>query len=199
MSRPGLVLAALGLLIAGLGGTAGTPGRLPEDAEQEHGYYLRQLFGQYGTNGTLPFEGLARLLGSLGLGRVQVVQIQHEELGHGHVSHLDLLEVQEDKHRHRHPAWEHGGDPPSPTGAHRYRGSPALPEGLPLPSCAWGVWGGSAPQISHLPQPPALPDAELVQGGARRAPRGWGRPPAVPAHPEPAAGLGALQRRPPAR
>uniref|UniRef100_A0A8C3U8X4 Solute carrier family 39 member 5 n=1 Tax=Catharus ustulatus TaxID=91951 RepID=A0A8C3U8X4_CATUS len=83
MSRPGLVLAVLGLLIAGLGGTAGTPGRLPEDAEQEHGYYLRQLFGQYGHNGTLPFEGLARLLGSLGLGRVQVVQIQHEELGHG--------------------------------------------------------------------------------------------------------------------
>uniref|UniRef100_A0A8C3Y2L3 Solute carrier family 39 member 5 n=1 Tax=Catharus ustulatus TaxID=91951 RepID=A0A8C3Y2L3_CATUS len=83
MSRPGLVLAVLGLLIAGLGGTAGTPGRLPEDAEQEHGYYLRQLFGQYGHNGTLPFEGLARLLGSLGLGRVQVVQIQHEELGAG--------------------------------------------------------------------------------------------------------------------
>uniref|UniRef100_A0A663FBJ9 Solute carrier family 39 member 5 n=1 Tax=Aquila chrysaetos chrysaetos TaxID=223781 RepID=A0A663FBJ9_AQUCH len=63
------------------------------DAAQEHGYYLQQLFGQYGANGTLPFEGLARLLGSLGLGRVQVVQIQHEELGHGHVSHLDLLEV----------------------------------------------------------------------------------------------------------
>ncbi|XP_030366156.1 zinc transporter ZIP5 [Strigops habroptila] len=106
-------LGVLVLLALGSGGT-----RLPEDAAQEHGYYLQQLFGQYGgANGTLPFEGLARLLGSLGLGRVQVVQIQHEELGHGHVSHLDLLEVQEDKHRHRHPIWEHGGDaaPGTPT------------------------------------------------------------------------------------
>uniref|UniRef100_A0A8C3NL59 Uncharacterized protein n=1 Tax=Geospiza parvula TaxID=87175 RepID=A0A8C3NL59_GEOPR len=83
MSRPGLLLAPLlALLLLGAGGApgpAGTPGRLPEDAEQEHGYYLRQLFGAYGENGTLPSEGLARLLGSLGLGRVQVVQIQHEE------------------------------------------------------------------------------------------------------------------------
>ncbi|OWK51810.1 Zinc transporter ZIP5 [Lonchura striata] len=118
MSRPGLLPALLGLLLLlGPGGAAGTPGRLPEDAEQEHGYYLRQLFGQYGQNGTLPSEGLARLLGSLGLGRVQVVQIQHEELGHGHVSHLDLLEVQEDKHRHRHPLREHGGDAAPSTGA----------------------------------------------------------------------------------
>ncbi|XP_050190469.1 zinc transporter ZIP5 [Myiozetetes cayanensis] len=115
MGPPGLLL---GLLLAlGAGGTPEPPGLLPEDAAQEHGYYLQQLFGQYGANGTLPFEGLARLLGSLGLGRVQVVQIQHEELGHGHVSHLDLLEVQEEKHRHRHPVWEHGGDaaPGSPT------------------------------------------------------------------------------------
>uniref|UniRef100_A0A8C3NR90 Uncharacterized protein n=1 Tax=Geospiza parvula TaxID=87175 RepID=A0A8C3NR90_GEOPR len=77
MSRPGLLLAPLlALLLLGAGGApgpAGTPGRLPEDAEQEHGYYLRQLFGAYGENGTLPSEGLARLLGSLGLGRVQVV------------------------------------------------------------------------------------------------------------------------------
>ncbi|KAM6038559.1 zinc transporter ZIP5, partial [Theristicus caerulescens] len=104
----GLLLGVLGLLALGASGELGP---LPEDAAQEHGYYLQQLFGQYGANGTLPFEGLARLLGSLGLGRVQVVQIQHEELGHGHVSHLDLLEVQEEKHRHWHPVWEHGGDP----------------------------------------------------------------------------------------
>ncbi|XP_032939268.1 zinc transporter ZIP5 [Catharus ustulatus] len=153
MSRPGLVLAVLGLLIAGLGGTAGTPGRLPEDAEQEHGYYLRQLFGQYGHNGTLPFEGLARLLGSLGLGRVQVVQIQHEELGHGHVSHLDLLEVQEDKHRHRHPVWEHGGDPPSPTGAHSPSPSqtPSWPKAVPAePPGAGGVSRQYQPTLSLL-------------------------------------------------
>lgn len=80
---------------------------LPEDATQEQGYYLQQLFGQYGENGTLSFEGLTRLLLSLGLGKVQVVQIEHEALGHDHVSHLDLLEVQESKHLHSHSALEH--------------------------------------------------------------------------------------------
>ncbi|XP_042310088.1 LOW QUALITY PROTEIN: zinc transporter ZIP5 [Sceloporus undulatus] len=80
---------------------------LPEDATQEQGYYLQQLFGQYGENGTLSFEGLTRLLLSLGLGKVQVVEIEHEELGHGHVSHLDILEVQENKHLHSHSALEH--------------------------------------------------------------------------------------------
>lgn len=82
---------------------------LPEDATQEQGYYLQQLFGQYGENGTLSFEGLTRLLLSLGLGKVQVVEIEHEELGHGHVSHLDILEVQENKHLHSHSATEHLG------------------------------------------------------------------------------------------
>ncbi|KAK2516479.1 hypothetical protein Q9233_013770 [Columba guinea] len=106
MGPHGLLLGALGLVSLvspvspGAGGAQGPPAG---DAAQEHGYYLGQLFGQYGANGTLPSEGLARLLGSLGLGRVRVVQIQHEELGHGHVTHLDLLEVQDDKHRHRHP------------------------------------------------------------------------------------------------
>nr|XP_060620068.1 zinc transporter ZIP5 [Anolis sagrei ordinatus]XP_060620069.1 zinc transporter ZIP5 [Anolis sagrei ordinatus] len=80
---------------------------LPEDATQEQGYYLQQLFGQYGENGTLSFEGLTRLLLSLGLGKVQVVEIEHEELGHGHVSHLDILEVQENKHLHSHSALDH--------------------------------------------------------------------------------------------
>ncbi|KAM9265070.1 zinc transporter ZIP5 [Morus bassanus] len=111
MGPRGILLGVLGLLALGATGAGEEPGPLPEDAAQEHGYYLQQLFGQYGANGTLPFEGLARLLGSLGLGRVQVVQIEHEELGHGHVSHLDLLEVQEEKHRHWHPVWEHGGHP----------------------------------------------------------------------------------------
>ncbi|XP_013916174.1 PREDICTED: zinc transporter ZIP5 isoform X1 [Thamnophis sirtalis] len=78
-----------------------------EDATQEHGYYLQQLFRQYGENGTLSFEGLTRLLLSLGLGKVQVVEIEHEELGHGHVSHLDILEVQENKHLHSHSALDH--------------------------------------------------------------------------------------------
>ncbi|XP_048348060.1 zinc transporter ZIP5 [Sphaerodactylus townsendi] len=87
--------------------TDGVMQGLPEDAAQEQGYYLQQLFGQYGENGTLSFEGLTRLLLSLGLGKVQVVEIEHEALGHGHVSHLDILEVQENKHLHFHSALEH--------------------------------------------------------------------------------------------
>ncbi|XP_041263586.1 zinc transporter ZIP5 [Onychostruthus taczanowskii] len=157
MSRPALLLAVLGLLLLGVGGapgTAGTPALLPEDAAQEHGYYLRQLFGQYGQNGTLPFEGLARLLGSLGLGRVQVVQIQHEELGHGHVSHLDLLEVQEDKHRHRHPLWEHGGDAAPSTGGPLSpppSQTPSWPEPVPAePPGAAGVPRQYQPTLSLL-------------------------------------------------
>ncbi|XP_064590728.1 zinc transporter ZIP5 [Zonotrichia leucophrys gambelii] len=157
MRRPGLLLAPLlPLLVLGAGGAAGTPGPLPEDAEQEHGYYLRQLFGAYGQNGTLPSEGLARLLGSLGLGRVQVVQIQHEELGHGHVSHLDLLEVQQDKHRHRHPLWEHGGETaPSTAGTLRYRGT------LQIPGDPSG--NGGTPQVPGRPL------------RYRRDPQGWER------------------------
>ncbi|KAM6994084.1 zinc transporter ZIP5 [Passerculus sandwichensis] len=158
MRRPGLLLAPLlPLLVLGAGGApgpAGTPGRLPEGAEQEHGYYLRQLFGAYGENGTLPSEGLARLLGSLGLGRVQVVQIQHEELGHGHVSHLDLLEVQQDKHRHRHPAWEHGGETAPSTGGTLSpppSQTPSWPQPVPTePPGAAGVPRGYRPTLSLL-------------------------------------------------
>ncbi|XP_074386814.1 zinc transporter ZIP5 isoform X2 [Zonotrichia albicollis] len=155
MRRPGLLLAPLlPLLVLGAGGAAGTPGRLPEDAEQEHGYYLRQLFGAYGQNGTLPSEGLARLLGSLGLGRVQVVQIQHEELGHGHVSHLDLLEVQQDKHRHRHPLWEHGGETAPSTGGTLSpppSQTPSWPQAVPTePPGAAGVPREYRPTLSLL-------------------------------------------------
>ncbi|XP_064262691.1 zinc transporter ZIP10-like [Passer domesticus] len=170
MSPPALLLAVLGLLLPGVAGAAGTPALLPEDAAQEHGYYLRQLFGQYGHNGTLPSEGLARLLGSLGLGRVQVVQIQHEELGHGHVSHLDLLEVQQDKHRHRHPLREHG-----PRRGSEHRRTPQVPRG--------------SPPRGDAPRPRAGP------GSARRFPAApppsqtpsWPQP--VPAEPPAAAGV----------
>ncbi|KAM8990472.1 LOW QUALITY PROTEIN: zinc transporter ZIP5-like [Ara ararauna] len=136
-------------------------------AAPEHGGYLRRLFGHYGgANGTLPSEGLARLLGSLGLGRVQVVQIQHEELGHGHVSHLDVLDVQEDRHRHRHPLREHGGDPgtaaprsprptraesagkPLPTAPPASRGAPPVP-GLSLLGRVLGLERSSAEHPQH--------------------------------------------------
>lgn len=102
-------------------GADGAVQSLPEDAAQEQGYYLQQLFGQYGENGTLSFEGLTRLLLSLGLGKVQVVEIEHEALGHGHVSHLDILEVQENKHLHSHSALEHLGKPELWTGAYMER------------------------------------------------------------------------------
>lgn len=78
-----------------------------EEAEKEQGYYLKQLFHQYGENDTITYEGLTLLLKNLGLGKVQIVQIQHRELGHDHVSHLDILDVQENKHSHVHSTWEH--------------------------------------------------------------------------------------------
>ncbi|XP_064347172.1 zinc transporter ZIP5 isoform X1 [Camelus dromedarius] len=46
-------------------------------AEQEQNHYLAQLFGLYGENGTLTAGGLARLLHSLGLGRVQALHLGH--------------------------------------------------------------------------------------------------------------------------
>ncbi|XP_012608961.1 zinc transporter ZIP5 isoform X1 [Microcebus murinus] len=46
-------------------------------AEQEQNHYLAQLFGLYGENGTLTAGGLARLLHSLGLGRVQGLRLGH--------------------------------------------------------------------------------------------------------------------------
>lgn len=158
---PGLLLLCAWLLpLLGGAGVRGEaePSALPEDAAQEHGYYLQQLFGLYGANGTLPSAGLARLLGSLGLGRVQVVRIQHEEMGHGHVSHLDLLEVQEERHRHRHPAWEHGSGE-----AARDR-PPRCPPGTPSPGAPPGTPPGTPPirpsPCTHTPgalhSPPPL-------------------------------------------
>ncbi|XP_065431969.1 zinc transporter ZIP5 isoform X1 [Chrysemys picta bellii] len=119
--KPRLLLAGLWVAALLLPGECPPPPRPPawapaplEDAEQEQGYYLQQLFGLYGENGTLSFHGLTRLLQSLGLGQVQVVEMEHEALGHGHVSHLDILEVQDNKHRHSHSALEHAGaEPPS--------------------------------------------------------------------------------------
>ncbi|KAK1151183.1 zinc transporter ZIP10 [Acipenser oxyrinchus oxyrinchus] len=95
-----------------------------EEAIEEQGYYLRRLFLQYGENETLSFGGLQRLLGSLGLGEVSVLEISHEGLGHDHVLHLDMLEVQENKHVHSHPPHEHAGNPPQET---ERRDPPAAP------------------------------------------------------------------------
>ncbi|XP_078390804.1 zinc transporter ZIP10-like [Cetorhinus maximus] len=80
---------------------------LSRDALTEQRYYLLQLFRHYGENGKLSFDGLHKLLMNLGLGELQVVEIEHEELGHDHVSHLDVLDLQENKHVHSHTTMDH--------------------------------------------------------------------------------------------
>ncbi|GCB85740.1 hypothetical protein scyTo_0026406 [Scyliorhinus torazame] len=89
---------------------AGASGRsrlVARDALTEQRYYLLQLFRQYGENGKLSWDGLRRLLTNLGLGQLQVVEIEHEGLGHDHVSHLDALDLQEKGHVHSHTAITH--------------------------------------------------------------------------------------------
>ncbi|XP_072274950.1 zinc transporter ZIP10 [Pyxicephalus adspersus] len=73
---------------------------LSPEAEHEQKYYIEKLFNRYGENGRLSYTGLERLLNSLGLGEVKVVEIGHEDVGHDPVSHLDVLDVQEGKHSH---------------------------------------------------------------------------------------------------
>ncbi|XP_062975898.1 zinc transporter ZIP5 [Elgaria multicarinata webbii] len=142
-------------LLAGGNGWA-----LPEDAAQEQGYYLQQLFGQYGDNGTLSFEGLTRLLMSLGLGKVQVVEIEHEALGHGHVSHLDILEVQDSKHLHSHSALEHLSKTEHKTRAQAESITPTRPGIL---------------QVDTATLTPAPPDIHGVRPSFRPAPEQSGK------------------------
>lgn len=81
-----------------------------QDAENEKKYYIDKLFDRYGENGRLSFFGLEKLLTNLGLGEIKVVEINHEDLGHDHVSHLDILAVQEGKHFHSH-SHQHAHNP----------------------------------------------------------------------------------------
>ncbi|KAM6986602.1 LOW QUALITY PROTEIN: zinc transporter ZIP10 [Aplochiton taeniatus] len=77
------------------------PGSLPDDSlAAEKSFYIQQLFRRYGQRDTLDFRGFQSLLLNLGLGEVKVVGLDHEDLGHDHVAHLDLLEVQEGLHSH---------------------------------------------------------------------------------------------------
>ncbi|XP_033862170.3 zinc transporter ZIP10-like [Acipenser ruthenus] len=73
-----------------------------KEAESEQKFYIEQLFRRYGDRGKLNFGGFKKLLSSLGLGEVHVVEMDHEDLGHDHVAHLDALEVQEGLHSHTH-------------------------------------------------------------------------------------------------
>uniref|UniRef100_A0A8C2DNW2 Solute carrier family 39 member 5 n=1 Tax=Cyprinus carpio TaxID=7962 RepID=A0A8C2DNW2_CYPCA len=69
-----------------------------EEAFEEQGYYLQRLFLQYGDNGTLTYEGLQKLLGSLGLGEVSVLEIRHGEVKHS---------SQPQSHSHSHEDHDH--------------------------------------------------------------------------------------------
>ncbi|XP_007533439.2 zinc transporter ZIP5 isoform X2 [Erinaceus europaeus] len=64
----------MGVVLGWVGGSAPDLG----PAEQEQNHYLTQLFDLYGENGTLTAGGLARLLHSLGLGRVQGLRLGHQ-------------------------------------------------------------------------------------------------------------------------
>lgn len=76
------------------------PSSPSETAEHEQRFYIQKLFNRYGRQDRLDFRGFQSLLLSLGLGEVRVVGLEHEDLGHDHVAHLDLLEVQEGLHSH---------------------------------------------------------------------------------------------------
>lgn len=68
--------------------------------EEEQRFYIQQLFRRYGQKDRLDFQGFQSLLFSLGLGEVKVVGVDHNDLGHDHVAHLDLLDMQEGLHSH---------------------------------------------------------------------------------------------------
>ncbi|XP_036106823.1 zinc transporter ZIP5 [Molossus molossus] len=70
------LLAGLCVCVALSWGGGSAPNLGPAELEQNH--YLAQLFGLYGENGTLTAGGLARLLHSLGLGRVQGLRLGHQ-------------------------------------------------------------------------------------------------------------------------
>ncbi|XP_054471488.1 zinc transporter ZIP10 isoform X2 [Anoplopoma fimbria] len=75
--------------------------------EEEQRFYIQQLFRRYGQKDRLDFQGFQSLLFSLGLGEVKVVDVDHEELGHDHVAHLDLVDMQEGLHSHSTANEEH--------------------------------------------------------------------------------------------
>ncbi|XP_038234198.1 zinc transporter ZIP5 [Dermochelys coriacea] len=155
-SKPRLLLAGLWVAALLLPGECGPPlpaapsPALPApllEAEQEQGYYLQQLFGQYGENGTLSFHGLARLLRSLGLGQVQVMETEHSALGHGHK-----------QHRHPHSARGHAGAEPPSRGPEVQRENGTSRPGSP---------GRNQPETVRPPQADPPPQPPAASGGTR--------------------------------
>ncbi|XP_051819062.1 zinc transporter ZIP5 [Antechinus flavipes] len=139
----GLLLAGLCAWVAlgwvgALDPSTGPPAPLGP-AEQEQGHYLAQLFGLYGENGTLSVSGLARLLHSLGLGRVQGLRLGHSG-----------------------PTGGRAGPSPGDNFTHRPL-DPGISvdvwTGLPLEPSEWR--DPEKPGASHLPQGPPAPGLGL--------------------------------------
>ncbi|XP_017285865.1 zinc transporter ZIP10 [Kryptolebias marmoratus] len=75
--------------------------------EEEQRYYIHELFRRHGQKDRLDFQGFESLLFSLGLGEVKVVDVDHENLGHDHVAHLDLLDLQKGHRSHSSTSDDH--------------------------------------------------------------------------------------------
>ncbi|XP_061579909.1 zinc transporter ZIP10 [Cololabis saira] len=96
--------------------TAATVSPMPKSSqdatleEEEQRFYIQQLFLRYGQKDRLDFQGFQSLLFSLGLGEVKVVGVSHEDLGHDHVAHLDLVDLQEGQHSHSPSSEGHSHD-----------------------------------------------------------------------------------------
>ncbi|XP_066528471.1 zinc transporter ZIP5 [Hoplias malabaricus] len=75
-----------------------------EEAFEEQGYYLQRLFREYGSNGTLTFEGLQKLLGSLGLGEVSILEFRHGSVKHSSPNPSHFHPHSSVDHHHPHQA-----------------------------------------------------------------------------------------------
>ncbi|XP_029578698.1 zinc transporter ZIP5 isoform X1 [Salmo trutta] len=128
------LLVCLSLLEFGAGarlslsGTVKTPGNMTDrisngsrqegstsehldEAFEEQIFYLQRLFHQYGDNGTLTYKGLQKLLGSLGLGQVSVLEISHRGSRHNH----NTLTQPHPPHTQSHDHDDQETDTPSPS------------------------------------------------------------------------------------
>ncbi|XP_067385752.1 zinc transporter ZIP5 isoform X2 [Emydura macquarii macquarii] len=172
--KPPLLLAGLWLAALLQPGPGQEQDREQGEAAQEQAHYLQQLFGLYGENGSLSAAGLTRLLARLGLGRVHVLQLEHEARGHGHVAHLEVLDLQGGEHRARAPAAQPENGTARP-GAERRKGpGTGRTEPTPPPRPASRSPGpadtagpsSSAAQGSRRdpgPPPPAQPGRSLLE------------------------------------
>ncbi|KAG9269821.1 zinc transporter ZIP5-like isoform X1 [Astyanax mexicanus] len=119
-----------------------------DEAFEEQGYYLQRLFLEYGSNGTLTYEGLQNLLGSLGLGEVSVLEIRHGGTKHSSPSPSH-------SHPHAHVDHHHPHQPSSMPPAHKVSqpGSETLSE---------TEMGGAA---DHSRFPASLDTSQTLQEG----------------------------------